>query len=183
MRQLARAEAYQAVWLAPSGSADSVSFMSRFVESARRIAGLGLAYDNELGGRMWVGAVDRRFLDLALEASTALYLGEFRKELYLGFRRNFQFGRQLMNPALSARLASESVRRFDMRMAMSSTLIETREALGFLGIERAFDPDWQVALGGVGHAWHQPGQGPLDSRRHREGGEDQPLERTTPPGG
>ena len=157
VRQLARAEAYQAVWLAPTGSGDSVAFDVSVQRSARRVAGLGVAYDNELGGRMWVGAVDRRFLDLALEASTALYLGEFRKELYLGFRRNFQFGRQLMNPALTARLASESVRRFDTGGRELDPL-ETREAIGFLGIERAFDPDWEIALGGVGHAWHEPGR-------------------------
>jgi predicted acylesterase/phospholipase RssA len=157
VRQLARAEAYQAVWLAPTGSGDTVSFNVSAQRSARRIAGLGVAYDNELGGRLWVGAVDRRFLDLALEASTALYLGEFRKELYLGFRRNFQFGRQLMNPALTARLATESVRRFDADGHELGPL-ETREALGFLGVERAFDPDWGIALGGVGHAWHEPGR-------------------------
>jgi NTE family protein len=157
VRQLARAEAYQAVWLAPTGSGDSVSFNVSVRRSARRVAGLGVAYDNELGGRMWVGAVDRRFLDLALEASTALYLGEFRKELYLGFRRNFQFGRQLMNPALTARLASESVRRFDVDGHELDPL-ETREGLGFLGFERAFDPDWEISLGGVGHVWHEPGR-------------------------
>jgi hypothetical protein len=106
---------------------------------------------------MWVGAVDRRFLDLALEASSALYLGEFRKELYLGFRRNFQFGRQLMNPALTARLATESVRRFDSGGHELDPL-ETREGIGFLGIERAFDPDWEIALGGIGHVWHEPGR-------------------------
>jgi predicted acylesterase/phospholipase RssA len=157
VRQLARAEAYQAVWLAPTGSGDSVSFNVSAQRSARRIAGLGVAYDNELGGRMWVGAVDRRFLDLALEASTALYLGKFRKELYAGFRRNFQFGRQLMNPALTARLATESVRRFDTDGHELDPL-ETREGLGFLGVERTFDPDWEIALGGLGHAWHEPGR-------------------------
>jgi NTE family protein len=157
VRQLGRAEAFQAVWLAPTGSGDTVSFYVSAQRSARRIAGLGVAYDNELGGRMWVGAVDRRFLDLALEASTALYLGEFRKELYLGFRRNFQFGRQLMNPALTARLATESVRRFDSEGDELDPL-ETREALGFLGVQRSFDPDWEIALGGLGHVWHEPGQ-------------------------
>ena len=50
--------------------------------AARRVAGLGLAYDNELGGRMWAGVVDRRFLGLALEGSGALFLGELRRELY-----------------------------------------------------------------------------------------------------
>ena len=30
--------------------------------AARRVAGIGIAYDNELGGRMWAGLVDRRAL-------------------------------------------------------------------------------------------------------------------------
>ena len=107
VRHLAHSEAYQAVWLAPSGSGDSVAFDVSVRRAPRRVVGLGLAYDNELGGRMWVGAVDRRIFDVALEGSTALFLGEFRKELYLGFRRNYQLGRQLMTPTFTTRLATE----------------------------------------------------------------------------
>jgi NTE family protein len=157
VRQLARSEAYQAVWLSPQGGGDSVSFDVSVRRAPRRIAGLGLAYDNELGGRMWVGAVDRRLFDLALEGSSALFLGEFRKELYLGFRRNYQLGRQLMTPTLTARLASESVRRF----APDGAELEpddTREVLGFLGVERSLGLDWQIALGAAGHDWKEPGR-------------------------
>jgi NTE family protein len=157
VRHLAYSEAYQAVWLSPRGTGDSVSFDVSAQRGARRVAGLGLAYDNELGGRMWVGAVDRRVLDLALEGSTALFIGEFRKELYAGLRRNYQLGRQLMTPTLTARLATESVRRFDADGDEISSA-KTREALGFLGIERAFEAGWEIAIGGVGHAWHEPGR-------------------------
>ncbi len=157
VRHLAASEAYQAVWLSPRGAGDSVAFDVSVRRTARRIAGLGLAYDNELGGRMWVGAVDRRLFDLSLEGSTALFLGEFRKELYLGFRRNYQVGRQLMTPTLTARLATESVRRFDADGNELDTE-ETREALGFAGVERTFEPGWQVALGVSGHDWHEPGR-------------------------
>lgn len=157
VRHLAHAEAYQAVWLSPGGSGDSVSFDVSVRRSARRVAGLGLAYDNELGGRMWVGAVDRRVLDLALEGSGALFIGEFRKELYLGFRRNYQLGRQLMTPALTARLATESVRRFDLD-GDEINPATTREGWGFLGVERSFGVGWELALGAVGHAWHEPGR-------------------------
>ncbi len=157
VRDLANSEAYQAVWLAPYGAGDSVAFDVSVQRSPRRVAGLGLAYDNELGGRMWVGAVDRRLFDLALEGSTALFLGEFRKELYLGFRRNYQLGRQLMNPAFTTRLATESVRRFDPDGDELGTAF-TREALGFLGVERSFKAGWRVALGLSAHAWHEPGR-------------------------
>jgi hypothetical protein len=118
---------------------------------------LGLAYDNELGGRMWLGAVDRRVLDLALEGSAALFLGELRKELYAGFRRNYQLGRQLMTPTLTVRLATESVRRFDSAGEELGSL-ETREALGFLGLERSFGGGWQLAIGSIGHSWREPGR-------------------------
>jgi predicted acylesterase/phospholipase RssA len=157
VRQLASSEAFQAVWLAPRGSGDSVSFDVNIRRAARRVAGLGLAYDNELGGRMWAGAVDRRLFDLALEGSTALFLGEFRKELYFGIRRNYQLARQLMTPTLTGRLASESVRRFDADGDELSTA-PTREAIGFLGVERAFEPGWQIAVGSIGHTWREPGR-------------------------
>ncbi|HEU4680814.1 MAG TPA: hypothetical protein VFS51_03655, partial [Gemmatimonadales bacterium] len=159
VRHLASSEAFQAVWLAPRGSGDSVSFDVNIRRAARRVAGLGLAYDNELGGRMWAGAVDRRLFDLALEGSTVLLLGEFRKELYFGIRRNYQLARQLMTPTLTGRLASESVRRFDADGDELSTA-PTREAIGFLGVERAFEPGWQIAVGSTGHTWREPGREP-----------------------
>jgi NTE family protein len=157
VRNLAHSEAYEAVWLTPQGHGDSVSFRVIVRRAARRVAGLGLAYDNELGGRMWVGAVDRRLLGLALEGSTALLLGELRKEIYAGFRRNYQLGRQLMTPTLTVRLATESVRQFDSQGEELSSS-ETREAIGFLGIERTFVSGWQLALGPTGHAWREPGR-------------------------
>jgi hypothetical protein len=157
VRQLANSEAFQAIWLGPEGSGDSVSFEVTLRRAARRVAGLGLAYDNELGGRMWAGAVDRRLLDLALEGSMALFLGEFRKELYFGIRRNYQLTRQLMTPTFTGRLATESVRRFDGDGDELST-VSTREAIGFLGVERAFGAGWEIALGPTGHAWREPGR-------------------------
>lgn len=157
VRHLAHSEAYRAVWLTPGGNGDSVWFNVNVRRAARRVAGLGLAYDNELGGRMWAGAVDRRLFALALEGSAALFLGELRNELYLGFRRNYQLGRQLMTPTLTARLATESVRRFDP-LGEELNTVETREAIGFVGVERSFQSGWQVALGPTGHAWREPGR-------------------------
>jgi NTE family protein len=97
------AEAYHSVWLGPTGRGDSVEFRLRLRRSARRVAGLGLTYDNELGGRMWAGLVDRRLIGAAAEGSAVLMLGELRRELYTGFRRNYQVGGQLFNPTLTLR--------------------------------------------------------------------------------
>jgi NTE family protein len=163
VRHLAVAsEAYHSVWLGPRGSGDSVSFHLRLRRAARRVAGLGLAYDNELGGRMWAGLVDRRVFGAAAEGSAALFLGELRRELYAGLRRNYQVGRQLLNPTLTARLAHEDVRRFEPDGDELSEA-KTREAIGFAGAERAFDDGWEAALGIVGHAWREPGRGALST--------------------
>jgi NTE family protein len=156
------AEAYHSVWLAPEGSGDSVSLHLRLRRAARRVAGLGLAYDNELGGRMWAGLVDRRLFGAAAEGSAALFLGELRRELYAGLRRNYQVGRQLLNPTLTARLAHEDVRQFDPG-GDELNEADTREAMGFAGVERAFDDGWEVALGMAGHVWREPARGDLST--------------------
>ena len=159
LRHLALAsEAYHSVWLHPEGGGDSAAFRLELRRAAPRVVGLGLAYDNELGGRMWLGVVDRRSLGRALEGSAALLLGELRGELSLGFRRSFQIGRQLMTPTVTVRLTSEDVRRFDADGDELSD-VPTREALGFAGAERALPGGWELAAGVRGHAWREPGRG------------------------
>ena len=159
VRNLAAAsDAYQSVWLAPSGHGDTVDFHPILHRAARRVAGIGLAYDNELGGRMWAGLVDRRLFGLSLEGSAAAFLGELRREIYVGARRNFQLGRQLMNPTVTVRIAEEEIRRFD---STGDELSEarTREGIGFLGAERRLPHGWQLAAGLRGHVWHEPVRG------------------------
>ncbi len=163
VRSLATAsEAYESVWLTPTGAGDSVTLDLVIRRAARRVAGLGLAYDNELGGRMWAGVVDRRLFGRALEGSGAVFLGELRRELSLGVRRNYQIGRQLFNPALTVRLANEDVRRFDARGDEIGQAF-TREAIGFVGIERPLAPGWDLAVGAEGRAWDEPGRASLET--------------------
>ena len=159
LRYLALAsEAYHAIWLHPGGSEDSIRFRLELRRAAGRVAGLGLAYDNELGGRMWAGAVDRRILGRALEGSLALFLGELKKEVHGGLRRSFRLGRHLLSPTATAILRTEDVRRF----AADGDEVEeaeTREALGFAGAERVLPHGWEVAAGARGHLWHEPDRG------------------------
>jgi NTE family protein len=150
-------EAYHSIWLRPTGDGDSVRFDLDVHRAARRVAGLGLAYDNELGGRMWAGVVDRRLFGRALEGSGALFLGELRRELLLGLRRNYQVGRQLLQPTVAVRFANEDVRRFDATGQEIGQAF-TREVVGFAGIERLIGPMWQVALGAEARTWDEPGR-------------------------
>jgi NTE family protein len=155
VRGLGESDAYNSVWLGPRGSGDSVGFDLSLRRAPRRVVVIGIGYDNELGGRMWVGAVDRRVFGVALEGSGAVFLDGFRKEAYAGFRRKFQIARQLMDPTLTLRLATEDIRRFDADGDELAEL-ETREALGFAGVERALSNGWEVAVGLQGHAWSEP---------------------------
>lgn len=155
-------EAYHSVWLGPAGEGDSVQFRVRLRRSARRVAGLGLAYDNDLGGRMWAGLVDRRVFGAAAEGSVVLLLGELSRELQGGFRRNYQVGRQLINPTLTLRLATENVRRFDAA-GNELSVAETREAKGFAGAEQLRDNGWEAAIGIQGHTWQEPDRGDVST--------------------
>jgi predicted acylesterase/phospholipase RssA len=155
LRALGVSDAYQSVWLGPRGSGDSVGFDLSMRRAARRVVAIGLAYDNELGGQLWAGGVDRRLLGLALEGSAAVFLDEFRKELYTGFRRKFQLVRQVLDPTFTVRLATEDVRQFDDDGDELAPL-EAREAIGFLGVERVLPHGWELALGVQGHTWDEP---------------------------
>ena len=157
LKALGASDAYHSVWLGPRGSADSVGFALTMRRTARRVVALGLAYDNELGGSMWAGGVDRRLFGLALEGSAAVFLDERRKELVAGARRKFQLVRQVLDPAFTVRLATEDVRRFDADGDELEEL-KTREAIGFLGVERVLPDGWEVALGLQGHTWDEPGR-------------------------
>ena len=155
LRGLGTSETYHSVWLRPHGSGDSVAFDVAMRRASRRVVAIGLAYDNELGGRMWAGAVDRRVFGLALEGSGAVLLDGFRKELHAGFRRKFQLVRQLMDPVVTVGLATEDIRRFDQDGDELGELA-TREALGFAGVERVFPHGWELSLGLRGHVWREP---------------------------
>jgi predicted acylesterase/phospholipase RssA len=155
LRDLGTTDAYHSVWLGPHGSGDSVAFALSVRRAARREVALGLAYDNELGGQMWAGGVDRRLFGLALEASAAVFLDAFRKELYGGLRRKFQLVRQVLDPTLTVRLATEDVRQFDADGDQLEES-ETREAIGFVGVERALPNGWELGLGLHGHTWDEP---------------------------
>jgi predicted acylesterase/phospholipase RssA len=155
IQHLGQSDAFRTIWLSPRGAADSVSFHVTVRRAARRVVGLGLAYDNELGGRMWAGAVEQRLFDLALEGSTALFLGDFRQEFLIGLRRNYQLGRQLMTPVLTTRFALEQVRRFSSDGDELNSG-QTREVVGFVAVERTIQSGWELAAGLTGHVWHEP---------------------------
>ncbi len=156
LRHLAASELYEAVWLNPSGSGDSVALHLSVRRATRRVAGLGIAYDNELGGRLWLGGVERRLLHQPLEGSAALFVGELRNEAYLGIRSTAPLTRPWLVPTVLGHGVLESIRRFDSSGSELPS-VKTRDLTGFLGVELPLRRDWNVRVGGQGHLWREPG--------------------------
>lgn len=158
LRSIRRAdqfERYRAIWLGPGGERDSVDFSLQVRRAPKRQAALGVAYDADLGGRLWVGLVDQAPLGLPVEASAALLLGELRRDLTLAVRGGVgSLGARRLLPAARLRLGVESVRAFD---AEGEDLpdIDIREAIAFAGVERGAR-GWTVAVGVEARVWHEP---------------------------
>lgn len=156
-RRLARHDGFRAVWLQPSGPPDSMTLDLIVRPASGRMAAVGLAYDNDLGGRMWLGAVDRHLLGQRAEAAVALGLGELRQDLELGLR-TFTVAERPLRPAATLILSRDRVRRFD-REGIEQEALKTNEAVGFLGLEQELGNMWQVAIGGRMHLWRDAGNG------------------------
>lgn len=153
-RVLAGYDEFRSVWLNPSGTSDSLSLDIQVNPGPRRLAALGLAYDNDLGGRMWVGAVDRALLGRRLEGSVSAGLGELRQDLDVGLR-SATIGNRRLRPVFSGQLVRQQVRQFD-REGIQLKPLRVRQGTAFAGIEQGLGSRWRVSAGVQGQAWHDP---------------------------
>jgi hypothetical protein len=117
--------------------------------------GAGFAYDSDLGGRVWTGLVDRQLADRAIEGSVILAGGTYRQEVSLGVRRVNPMGVNALTPMAGITGAYESIRAFDSTGAAGLPL-EIKEAVGVLGIERAFRDEWVATVAAETRAWADP---------------------------
>ena len=147
-------EVFRNLWLGPVGSGDTVSFRAHVTPAPRRLAGLGIAYDHDLGGRLWIGALDRVSLRGA-EAAAVLTLGRFKSDLTATLQSHLGIGRTRLTPLLSARLLSEGVRQFDAQ-GENFTKVEITEATGVVGVEWARLGSWSLRGGGAAVLWSTP---------------------------
>ncbi len=149
---LSETQWYRSIWLHPGGSGDTVSFMPAVRRAPRWVAGLAVAYNNDRGGKLWLGLVNRRLFSSGLEGTGFLFLGRFRQELFLGLRNTKRLGSYLVTPGIAASGAFEDVRRFDGD-GKELPSIHVEELVGVLGVERRYFGRWSVALGLEGRAW------------------------------
>jgi NTE family protein len=143
---LGSAEAFRGIWLHPSGTQDSVGFEIEPIRSPSAVGGLGVAYDNELGGRAWAGIFDRRVFGSTVEGSGLLSVGRFQREAYGAVLWHSDAGPRI-TPLATMRLRSEDIRQFDPNGTELGT-INTLDGRVGGALELWFGEPWRVRIGG-----------------------------------
>jgi hypothetical protein len=116
---------------------------------------MGAAYDSELGGRLWLGVLERRLLGQAIEGSAVLFAGELRSEVAASLRWGSALRPNRIAPILRVRAADESIRAFD-DAGLELPKVGVQEAIGIAGAERRLGPEWWAQLAAIGHVWEEP---------------------------
>jgi NTE family protein len=155
LRRLGLSERYSSVWLFPEGTRDTVSLHISPHLAPSRVVAVGAAYDNDLGGRIWLGQVNRHVLRTNLEVSSATFLGELRQEVFAGVRLASPQGASFA-PKAEVRASRELVRRFTDGEELSPQKVH--EGIAFAGAQLNIRGNWQAALGVEARVWDSPGR-------------------------
>ena len=149
--QLGESDDYRALWLGPTGRDSSVTFNISPVYSATQVVAVGLAFDNDLGGRMWGGAAWRDIFNAAIEGSTGLDIGKYRQEVRGGLRRQIPLFRLSLPLVADIRAVSEDI----LRYSDSSEVVETgtRELSIALGISRPLGHGFRLDVAPTARWW------------------------------
>jgi predicted acylesterase/phospholipase RssA len=164
--RLGSSELANALWLHPSRDStpttasrgvartDSVLLSPDLVFAPERTVAAGLVYDGELGGRAWVGAVDRRPAGVPVELAVRGALGRFRQDALLGLRRSEQNIEVVRSPFLELIVARERLRQFadgdgEVELPDASLPTFTDEQVR-LGVEQPLGARWTLQAAGLG---------------------------------
>ena len=154
LRRLGTSDRYSSVWLFPRGTRDSVSFQVTPDFAPGRVVAVGAAYDNDLGGRVWLGQVNRHVMRTSLELSSAAFLGELSQQLLVAARRTSIRGSRII-PWVEMRVSRELIRRFEEGEELSP--LKVHEGMAFAGIQVGWRGSWTSSLGVEGRLWDAPG--------------------------
>src|SRR3990172_7865350 len=143
--------------LTPSGSGPEVSFQPEIERAPRRAFGVGVAFDQFMSGRLWIGGVDRSLFRGDAEGVALARLGSYAQDISAFVRRRARVGGAYVPLTVGARAEHESVRLFEGRGELPNA--ETRELSGFVGLHQ--DPAvarWEGDVGLDARLWREPGR-------------------------
>lgn len=145
-------ELFREVWLHPQPDDNGVAFAPVLRRLPRRVGGIGLAYDNELGGKAWGGFVDRRVPVLQGEGSGIISLSRFQSYLLLELRRQTLLGQPDFTPVASLRLDDGEVRRFTENGVVLPG-VNHNHAEAAAGVERHLGFGVRLRLTAIARTW------------------------------
>lgn len=152
LEALAEREVFREAWLGPYGGGDTLVVRPILRRLPQRVAGLGLAYDTELGGRLWAGALDRQLPILNGEGSALLTLGRYRSDLILSARRQTLLGQPAFSPVGTIQFGGEDLRRFDAD-GLELAVDDIREVMVSGGVERQLGAGIRATMVGEWRSW------------------------------
>lgn len=149
-------DAWRAVWLTPAGGGDTVSFAPVIRRAPRHVVGLGVAFDNELSGRLWLGWNGRLHPTRTRDAASAVIaLGRFRRDADLGFRHAFGNAVRRPTAVVQVRGSTEDVRAFDPDGEELPSR-DTKEVAGMTGLELPLVWGARLTAGAEARLWRTP---------------------------
>ena len=152
---LGRRDRYRAVWLMPSGAGDEVSFRAQLEPAPKRAIGVGVAFDQFMSGRIWIGAVDRSFFKGDAEGALLVRAGLYAQDATAFVRRRIRLSASYVPFTVGGRIEHEAVRLFSGESERPSG--ETREAGGFIGLREDRLPGvWRYEAGLDARVWRDP---------------------------
>ena len=144
--ELRRSDLYRSLWLHPTGAGDSVQFTPIVRRAPRRTAGIGLAYDSDLGGQVWFGIEERVGPADAVGLSGLLALARFRRELEFAGRLTTGISRYSIQPTARIGFHNTVIRKFPIP-DVEDTREDVEEVRLFLGLERPLPDNWRFVVG------------------------------------
>jgi NTE family protein len=147
---------FRSVWLNPTPTDSGVALDLHVRRSPTGGIGAGIAYDNELGARMWAGGVLRDPVTKTLELTGVLTVGGLRRDVQAAARRRLYV---LGRPSImaSAFVGQEEIPYFT---AEGAPFFRPRLSLatGTFGLEWPVGAHWLLRVAGEARAWSDTGK-------------------------
>ena len=148
--RMERAAEHREIWLNPKRTPEGLHLDVQLTPSPARKAGVVLAFDYDMGGRLGAAYVDRTLFRNEINGSIGLALGRYRQTLGAGLRP-VPASWNPIHPDLRVVLSHEDVRNYDSTgFELASS--DTRDVSGTLALEQATQR-WVWRAGILAGAW------------------------------